>query len=247
MSGPDITVEADGRAESTTVLVAKARLPRVQRRTSRSAPLPARARRTGTARCRPGRGPGGAGDTQVPDALRPPARAGALGGPRRVRRHVGAAGVAAQPSNQLPAARCLALRHRLPPPPRRRRRFRRQVSPSTLPRRGTSGRRSWAGSCSTGGRTMAGSAAPSPGPSLPARRVLTRGGVHAPDVSTARHGGLAARLRLLRCPMGAALSGARFRLRGRVSGPPTPTLSFSLVGGSSQFRPARSGSTAMVP
>ena len=53
-------------------------------------------------------------------------------------------------------ARCL------PPPPRRRRRSRRQVSPSTLPRRGTWGRRSWAGSCSTGGRTMAGSAAPSP-------------------------------------------------------------------------------------
>ena len=66
------------------------------------------------------------------------------------------------PSNKLPAARCLALRRRLPPPPRRRRRSRRQVSPSTLPRRGTWGRRSWAGSCSTGGRTMAGSAAPSP-------------------------------------------------------------------------------------
>jgi hypothetical protein len=40
-----------------------------------------------------------------------------------------------------------------------------KVSQSTLPRRGTRacGRpRSWAGSCSTGGRTMAGSAAPSP-------------------------------------------------------------------------------------
>jgi hypothetical protein len=34
--------------------------------------------------------------------------------------------------------------------------------PSTLPLRRTSVRRSWAASCSTGGRTMAGSAAPSP-------------------------------------------------------------------------------------
>jgi hypothetical protein len=42
-------------------------------------------------------------------------------------------------------------------------------------------------------------------------RVLARGpgGVHAPDVSATQHGGLAARLRLLRCPLGAALSGAR--------------------------------------
>jgi hypothetical protein len=66
-------------------------------------------------------------------------------------------------------------------------------------------------------------------------RVLARGGVHAPDsdVSAARHGRLAARLRLLRCPgpVGAALSGARRRRHGQVSGPPTPTLTFSLVGG----------------
>jgi hypothetical protein len=59
----------------------------------------ARVRRSGPARCR--RGPGGAGGAgaaaQVPDALRPPARAGALGGPRRiirVRGHVGVAGAA---------------------------------------------------------------------------------------------------------------------------------------------------------
>jgi hypothetical protein len=59
-----------------------------------SASLPARARRDGPARCRrgPGGRAGGAGAAQVPDALQPPARAGALGGPRRLRRlrrHVG--------------------------------------------------------------------------------------------------------------------------------------------------------------
>jgi hypothetical protein len=85
-------------------------------------------------------------------------------------------------------------------------------------------------------------------------RKSQSGGVHATDVSAARHGRLAARLRLLRCPKGAALSGARCRRRGRVSGsgrPPTrtvtSTLTFSLVGGSSQFGPARSGLTAAVP
>jgi hypothetical protein len=41
--------------------------------------------------------------------------------------------------------------------------------------------------------------------------------------------------------------GPGLRRRGRVSGPPTPTLTFSLVGGSSQFGPARSGPTAAVP
>jgi hypothetical protein len=121
----------------------------------------------------------GAGAAQVPDALRPPARAGALGWPRRIRRHVGAAVVADQlggaqrrpssPSNKLPAARCLAPHRCLPPPPRRRRHFRRQVSPSTRLRRGTWGRRSWAGSCSTGGRTMAGSTARSPASARAAR------------------------------------------------------------------------------
>jgi hypothetical protein len=91
---------------------------------------------------RAGRGAGGA---QVPDALRPPARAGALGGPRRIRRHVGAAGAAGQllgcphrlrTSYRVVLAwpvvlgeRCLAPRRRLPPPPHRRRHFRRQVSP----------------------------------------------------------------------------------------------------------------------
>jgi hypothetical protein len=65
----------------------------------------------------------------------------------------------------------------------------------------------------------------------------------------ARHGGIAARLRLLRRPVGAALSrpGRRGRRSGRVSGPPTPTLTFSSVGGSSQFGPARSGPTAAAP
>jgi hypothetical protein len=56
-------------------------------------------------------------------------------------------------------------RRRLPPPQRRRRRSHpgRQVSPSTLLCWLTWGLRSWACSCSTGGgRTMAGSAAPSP-------------------------------------------------------------------------------------
>ncbi len=96
-----------------------------------------------------------------------------------------------------------------------------------------------------GVRTMAGSAASSPVRSLTARsvQILARGCVHAPDVSAARHGGLAARLSLLWFPVGAALSGARRQRRGRVSGPPTPTLTFSLVGGSSQFGSARSGPT----
>jgi hypothetical protein len=46
-------------------------------------------------------------------------------------------------------------------------------------------------------------------PSLPERSFLAHGGVHAPlapDVGAARHDGLAARLRLLWCLVGAALS-----------------------------------------
>jgi hypothetical protein len=63
-------------------------------------------------------------------------------------------------------ARCFAPHRRLPPqPPRRRRHFRRQVSPSTRLRRGR--------------------------PSLPTRRVIARGGVHAPDVGDEQQGGLA--------------------------------------------------------
>jgi hypothetical protein len=170
------------------------RLPRVQRQTS--SPLPARARRAGPARCRLGPGGAGcAGGTQVPDALWAPSRAGALGGPRRVRRHVGAAGAADRlrggPHSLRTSYRPRAASPRAAASRRRRAaataasadRFhsRRCPAGATLPRRGTAlpppplpptaftvdaappgDRRSRAGSCSTGGRTMAGSAATSP-------------------------------------------------------------------------------------
>ncbi len=88
----------------------------------------------------------------------------------------------------------------------------RQVSPWTPRRPETWGRRWWGGRCSTGGPTMAGSAAPGGAPaseSLSARRLLACCGLHPADVGAARHGGHAARRRLLvRHPLGAGSSGA---------------------------------------
>jgi hypothetical protein len=81
-----------------------------------------------------------------------------------------------------------------------------RVSPSTLPRRGTwqsrPGRRSsrWPGSRGPAAALLVAAgrwlAARHRRPSLPARRVLARGGIHAPDVSAARHGGLGLAARL---------------------------------------------------
>ena len=44
-------------------------------------------------------------------------------------------------------------------------------------------------------------------PLLPARRLLAGGGLHPVDVGAARHGGHAARRRIVRLPLGASLSG----------------------------------------
>jgi hypothetical protein len=162
-----------------------ARLPRIQRRTS--VPLPARARRASPARCRGGAGGAGAhvlvlwagrdasGDTWEPLERQTNCEAALI-----------AFEQASWAGRALP--QCLAPHSRLPLPPHRRSRFSRQVSPSTRLRRGTWGRRSWAGSCSTGDRTTAGSVAQPPVSARAAGRVLTRCGVHAPDVGAARHG-----------------------------------------------------------
>ena len=74
----------------------------------------------------------------------------------------------------------------------------------------------------------------SPGP-LPARRFLARVGLQPIGVGTARHGGHAPRRRLLRLPLGASLAGPGGGCGPGPSTPGPPTLSLSLVGGSSQL------------
>jgi hypothetical protein len=232
------------RRPTPTALMSRRRGASSPNSTSNVCALPARARRAGPAHCRRGPGGvGGAGAAQVPDALRPPARAGGLGGPRSIWRHAGAAGVA--DSDQLRGG-----------PHRLQTSYRPRPASAAAPADRFHRRRGSAGGPGGGARGPAAAivlvagrwlAARYGRPSLPARRVLARGGVHAPDVGAARHGGLSARRRLLLCPVGAALSCPRRRRRGRVSAPPTPTQSFSLVGGSSQSGPAQSGPTAAVP
>jgi hypothetical protein len=113
---------------------------------------------------------------------------------------------------------------------------RRQVSPSTLPRRGTWGRRSWAGSCSTstGGRTTAGSAAPSP-VSARAARSRTRRRTRARRRRCAARRTLSLSLSLSRCAAGhSPLDSASYGAR-RVLLSPAPAA--GVVAGSRARRP----------
>ena len=77
-------------------------------------------------------------------------------------------------------------------------------------------------------------------PPLPARRLLACGGLQPADVGAARQGGHAPRRRLLRLPMGASLAGPGGGCGPGPSTPGLPTLSLSLVGGSSQLPAGRS-------
>jgi hypothetical protein len=136
--------------------------------------------------------------------------------------------------------RCFAPRRRLPPPPRRRRRrSRRQVSPSTRLHQGTWRRRSWAGSCSTGpgARTMAGTQPGSAAPSPVSARAASSSYCTCWRTRARRRRCAARRTHCLALPPTCSLwACAGLPLAswpGPVSGPPTPTLSFSLLGGSS--------------
>jgi hypothetical protein len=73
---------------------------------------------------------------------------------------------------------------------------------------------------------------------LPPRRLLARRGLLAADLGAARHGGLAARRRLLRPALGPLVPRRRRRGRTPPPVPPRPgppTLTFSLVGGPSRL------------
>jgi hypothetical protein len=242
-----------------------ARLFRIQRRTSGAA-QPARPRRAGPTCCR--QGPGGAGSAgaaQVLDALRLPARPG-----RDVLVHWAgrdASGDTLEPLEWLINCEAALIAFKqatgralprpavpAPPPPaaaaprRRRRHFSRLVSPSTQLRRGTWGRRSsrWACSWSTGGRTMAGSAARSP---IFARAARSRTWWR----TRAKSRRCAARRTRCLTPPPTVPDGCCSLLPPRPPaswpgfGPADPDLTFSVVSNSSQFGPARSGPTAAVP